>query len=393
MSDYNISSYIITMQNGFAEDNKKEAAGRLLLDTIATQPSVNVDVEAKMISNLRNRKAEIHDAIKTASARQDVITKTVDNFINDVVPKLNPHTYADSCERLISIMDSDNTVSASQRTRLSDLYQKDNVGEFLAYSFLYAINRQNKSIEAPVEYDDIPLLSEVSNECPICHNPLVKNIKGQTIKKYSIVKIYPDNLSSSDAIAFSNAVTPSKRPDSNDNKISLCDDCALDYEIEPEIDSYIKLCTLKQECVRLYRLQQKINSLNLEEEITTVINGLSQLKSTGNLNALSMEALAIDKKILAENALLKHSITNEVLTYYRFIEDTFSQIDTFNIIAEEIKTAFLEMDRLYNSQDEIVTRLATWIVDNTGMGVQYMVASHIIVSFFIQNCEVFYEIS
>ena len=106
-----------------------------------------------------------------------------------------------------------------------------------------------------------------------------------------------------------------------------------------------------------------------------------------------MDALTIYKKISLENPLLKHSITNEVLTYYRFIEDTFSQISSFQLIATEIRAAFLEMDRQNKSQDEIVNLLSNWIIQNTGMGTQYSTASHIIVSFFIQNCEVFYEIS
>lgn len=42
---------------------------------------------------------------------------------------------------------------------------------------------------APVDYSDIPLLSEVNNECPLCRSPLVKTIKGNSVRKYGIARI------------------------------------------------------------------------------------------------------------------------------------------------------------------------------------------------------------
>lgn len=65
----------------------------------------------------------------------------------------------------------------------------------------------------------------------------------------------------------------------------------------------------------------------------------------------------------------------------------------FNLIASEVKLAYQKLDNGLLSQDEIVNGLAEWIKNKSGVGSKNMRACHIVVAFFIQNCEVFREIS
>lgn len=133
--------------------------------------------------------------------------------------------------------------------------------------------------------------------------------------------------------------------------------------------------------------------MDLEDEIKDIVSLLSGLQSTGGLRQLEMDALRIDQKILPENAILRHSIQENVLTYYRFIEDAFSQVGNFDVIASEINLTYEKMETYCTSQDDIVNNLAAWILTNTKMGAKHLLACRIIVSFFVQNCEVFHEIT
>ena len=258
---------------------------------------------------------------------------------------------------------------------------------------LYAVSRPNKLLEAPIDYSDIPLLSEVNNECPLCRSPLVKTIKGNSVRKYGIARIYPEGLEPDQAAEFRAARIPAKRLDSNDNKIALCSDCVEAYEADPELVEYVHLYDLKKEYVHSYSVRQEIAEMGLEDEIRDIVSLLSGLQCTGGLCQLEMGALRIDQKILPENAILKHSIQDDVLTYYRFIEEAFSEIGNFDLIASEIKLTYEKLENCCVSQDEVVDELANWILKNSNLTAKHLLACRIIVSFFVQNCEVFHEIT
>ena len=159
------------------------------------------------------------------------------------------------------------------------------------------------------------------------------------------------------------------------------------------MDEYTQLYDLKKEYSRSYALRRKLAEMDLEDEIRDIVSKFSEIQSTDDLRHLRMDALMIDQKILPENTILKHSIQEDVLTYYRFIEDAFSEIGNFEIIASEIKLAYERMTEYCTSQDEIVNNLSAWILKSTQMDTKHLLACRIIVSFFVQNCEVFHEIT
>ena len=393
MNEYNISAFITIMKGGLAEDNTQEAAGRLLLNSIAQHDLTLVDVDGKMVTNLVKQKAEVHEAIKNAAANPAVIAATISYFDNVVVPKLNPHTVDDTCLQILKLLERDKTVPGGKYQSLLNFYNCRNTGEFLAMCLLYAVSRPNKKLEAPVDYSDLPLLSEVDNECPLCHSPLVKTIKGVSVKKYSIVRIFPEGLDDDTDDEFCAARTPAKRLDSNDNKIALCNDCAEAYEFDQELDEYVRLFDLKEDISHSYSFRQEIAEMDLEDEINEIVAMLTGLKSTTSLQNLEMNALCLEQKIRPENAILRHALQEKVLTYYRFIEDTFSRVGNFNLVASEIKLIYEKLETHHLSQDEIYSQVANQIYVKTKNGFKHRLASDIIAAFFVQNCEVFREIT
>ena len=134
-----------------------------------------------------------------------------------------------------------------------------------------------------------------------------------------------------------------------------------------------------------------------EDEIQNVLYGLAGITDDTELEELPLDALRLDQKILPENRLLKNEEITRVLRYYNFIDNLFSEMDRdgtgdFDLIASEIEVVYKKLDTGQLSQDEIVDQLAEWIKNKSGVGNRNMRACHIVVAYFIQNCEVFREI-
>lgn len=295
----------------------------------------------------------------------------------------------DTCTKILKLLDLDPSVPTAKRDQLASLYKTEKVGEFLALSFLYALSRANKKKAASLEVDDITLLNEVHNKCPLCRASLVKSVKGQSRRKYTITKIYHDHFPE----VFQETRTPVKKLDANDNLIALCQDCASDYLLDTELEEYIMLFDLKRQYVSSFLLRQELDNMSLEDEIVDVIRALGTIQHVNQLQELSLNMLTLSQKILPENVILLDDITTDVLKYYRFIQDCFSHSNSFELIASEIKATFYKLEKFCSTQDEIVDRLAQWILEQTKMPDQHLRACRIIVSFFVQNCEVFYEIT
>lgn len=392
LTEFNISSYIKILLSGITQYHQGPL-GILILGFLGEREDVNITVNDKKVSRLVNRKDDVDDALKMASTRPEVIADTINKFESDIVPYLNPHTEDDCFEAILKCLNADATVPARKYTVFSEILENNEIGQFLAMTFLYAINRPNKLMESKPVADDFSLLDEVGNECPICRKKLTRKVKGVTTRQYGIVEIFPSNLDDDTAIDFENALAPPVKLDSSDNQIALCRTHAETYQAGPEIDEYLVLSSLKKQFATDYALQQMLADLNLEDEIKEVIDSLANLQSVGTLEILSMTALKIDQKILPENCLLKNSIQNSVLTYYKYISALFEEIDDFDIIQSEIKKAFKELNSGDWSQQEIVEKLAQWILEQTKRPAQHIEACRIIVAFFVQSCEVFNEIS
>ena len=65
----------------------------------------------------------------------------------------------------------------------------------------------------------------------------------------------------------------------------------------------------------------------------------------------------------------------------------------FDLIASEVNIVYKKLDNGQLTQEEIVDQLAEWIRNKSQVGSKFLRACHIVVAYFIQNCEVFREIS
>ena len=219
MSEFTISAYIKILKAGMQDT--QENVTRILFDSVCLSMKNPVDLKPKFITSLIQRKVDVQNEIKKASADPEIIAKAEDYFDNVVFPKINFNLIDDICHQLKLLYSNDISVPSNKKADLDNLLASNNLGIFLCQCFLYALNRDNKALDQELRTDDIPLLSEVDYQCPLCHSPLIKKIKNKSVKKYEITKIFPNDLSSDKKDLFIANRTPAVHLDSSDNMIVL----------------------------------------------------------------------------------------------------------------------------------------------------------------------------
>lgn len=398
MNELNISSYIQIMQSGFMAHDKQESAGVFLLESINNQDYVaemgywTSNLSSKKISRLVSRDDTVPDGLRQASMQQEVIDGTITYFKKEVMPDLNPHLKDDTLDRIIKLIGVDTTIPDSKKKSLMAFHEAGDDATFLAQVFLYALNKPNKKQSNTVEYQDAPLLAEANYECPLCHKKLVDTIKGQAVKKYRIVQIFPDGLIDETAAEFAAIYPAPKKFDTQNNLIALDERCAEQYLLNPTAEEYRNLYEIKTQLTKNYTAKQAVNGVQLEDDIRTVLDALSTIRDASELVKLEYEALRIDEKFDAENFILKNETQVQVVTYYRYIEKVFSNSAAdFDMIASEIKVSSMKLEKAGLSQSDVIGQLSEWMRNKAGLGTDGRLACNIVVSFFIQNCEVFYK--
>ena len=94
----------------------------------------------------------------------------------------------------------------------------------------------------------------------------------------------------------------------------------LDNLLNPTAEEYRKLYEIKIQLAKNYAAKLAVNSMQLEDDIRTVLDALNTISDASELVELEYEALRLDEKFDAENFILKNETQMQVVTYYRYIE-------------------------------------------------------------------------
>ena len=94
--------------------------------------------------------------------------------------------------------------------------------------------------------------------------------------------------------------------------------------------------------------------------------------------------------------LLKKRIGVYVTDYYPYIRDCFKEqegVDGFRLdaLSLQIKCCFIKMEGISENKSDIFDHLVDWIKSKTRSTSKD--ACEAVISFFVQNCEVFHEIT
>ncbi len=171
-------------------------------------------------------------------------------------------------------------------------------------------------------------------------------------------------------------------------------DCHGTQDYHTTADEYIKLKEYKQQCLTSTALHDATISLGLEEEISYVIQRLPTLKY--DMADLEYKTVVIANKFTKQESLLKTKVSGYITTNYPYIRELLHQMDgknnfLQNVLAEQIHSCFKKMDAITKDKSEIFSHIVSWIKNKTQS--RSTEACEAVVAFFVQNCEVFNEIT
>ncbi len=237
------------------------------------------------------------------------------------------------------------------------------------------------------------LLTETGNMCPLCTKSLMYEKNGRNEKLFEGAHIYPLNPTKVEIELLKDEVRLDENVNNLKNIIAICVDCHTKFDNPRTVEEYRKLLNIKKNILIINQTRAKYYDYQIETEIKQVIKMLVEEFNEVSAIPLNMNALKLDIKANKTLTLItKKKIRNEITDYYLYIREQFSQLDkqnskSFDAIASQIKTFYIILSKTENSQEVIYGQLTEWLskkTDNSSLG-----ACGIIVSFFIQNCEVF----
>ena len=217
------------------------------------------------------------------------------------------------------------------------------------------------------------LLTESADFCPNCGRELTVSNSGQTQKVYEV-----------SLIDKSAEATP-------DNLLALCPMCHATYLIDnnkklcKELQDKKKILTTHKQSVRL------LDDLPLEKGITGVIIKVKKLKEKDLVKA-ALDPKELNKKIdPAQDLALYLSVNNYVTTYFLKIHEIMISLDKrktidYEEVQDQMKAIYRRLKKANKSKLEIFTEISNKIHRVT---LQDDIYCQIVVSYFIQSCEVF----
>lgn len=235
------------------------------------------------------------------------------------------------------------------------------------------------------------LFAQVKGICPLCGKILLYK-KKNWYGKYQIAHIYPLNPDLIESELLENEERLSNDSNSLDNLLPLCSDCHEEFDKPRTVEEYRQLYDIKKKLIEEEKIKGLYFKYTISEEILLIINSLSN--QTENIpDKLEYTALRIDDKLRKDfSPILKKHIVNDVTDYYAYMKNIFKEIEKnnpgqFDLIANHIKSFYLDVKLKTDDQELIYNKMAEWI--RTKAPSSSIDACKVIIAFFIQNCEVF----
>lgn len=239
------------------------------------------------------------------------------------------------------------------------------------------------------------LYAETGGVCPLCSLSIIfkKSDSKNPIIGYEVAHIYPLNPNPTQKKALENHPPPNDI-NSLENVILLCPTCHTKYDKDFKLDEYLKILGIKNGY--LSEANAKITAAQhaLHHEVCDILETI--VKSDGNYGDLSetkLDVSPIDAKLKKDmSPLQKREIRRNVIDFYVPIRNHIRLIEqrdqaAIRILQNQINSYYLVIEKENpGNKDLIFNHISNWISLKSGKSI---IASKILTSFFVQNCEVF----
>lgn len=344
---------------------------------------INDSVASKLI----NQTVEVNAAIVKRIQEGDLDDAALAEF-NNIEKELIKYKVNDLLREMHDLIQDDPAVSPAQKKELLLLCKKETLAQFLSNTFLYACCLKNKLRSIDLDANDGWLIHISDNTCPICHiNNLTIGCGASTTAFYAPVEF-------------------SETPDSNKmERILICVTCYRKENYKKGKDgsepaSWEPLRKIYKDYMLKQEIEQVFESNNLASQIKDVLNELVEQPTDEALKKNRPEnwsPKAVTKKIREEEWALATLLQSLANAYYFYVQSIFESLDNgstrrFKKIRDQISACYLDVAEKTADQRQIFYGIRNWIARHAGVSENSQEAL-VIAAFFVQNCEVFDEIS
>jgi hypothetical protein len=239
------------------------------------------------------------------------------------------------------------------------------------------------------------LYAETGGLCPLCTQPILfkKPSSSKPAKGYEIAHIYPLNPTVSQASALTDYPVPAAI-NGLENVIALCPTCHTKYDKDFKLDELLALRKIKDEYLRDAKAKLSVSQHAIQDEVFRILDLISADTFDGaELSSTGLDVSTIDKKLkTGMSPLQKHEIKQNAINFYVRIRDHIRLLEqqdqaSIRILQNQINSYYLLMQQQNpGNKDAIFNYVAQWISKKTSKSI---LASKVLTSFFVQNCEVF----
>lgn len=218
----------------------------------------------------------------------------------------------------------------------------------------------------------VACVSEVYRKCPFCKHDLMDEVGGRAIEEFKIIK-FP--------------VTDCK---GQFEHIAVCNNCYEKYKDTANDAVNRCLNDKKKTIIAKKSFDKSVDALEMEKEISQVLEALS-VADSAELPAFQYTPVEVRQKI-PNDRMLFSKVWSNVVQYFPFVEDKLKQLNnerklTYEKISGDVKRAYLEFATDENDKEVIFNRLCEWLAEKAQTDKKS--ACEAIISYYIQNCEVF----
>lgn len=344
-----------------------------------------------MITNVPDEKWDTPKDPATTKTKENTIRSFVKSglskkFARSVVYNLQPENFVDSIN---SRDTSIRQLLASDYIAYDATANAANIGKLLADCFVETIKesaglvdndllaaqkRQQVAVDLKRKYGEF-LLSEADYVCafPGCGNRLSITNKGKITYLYEV-----------------GIIDKQKAPEI-DNLLALCPRCYGLYSIDDDKKKMKELSNIKKVLNTRLITDELLSEANLEKGIVGVITKVSKIKSKDLENASLDPKEIVEKLSPDENVILYNTVRMYVMTYFVRVREIITNLDKrgeidYEEIQDLIHGLYRKLKKAKKSNTEIFNDIVSKI---HSLSMQDEIYCQIVVSYFIQSCEVF----